>query len=436
MPATIVMGGQWGDEGKGKLTDALAATADFVVRANGGANAGHTVQTDQGVFKLHLVPSGILNPDCRCIVGAGVVVDPRLLLAEIDDLIARGISLDNFRISERAHVVLPYHPIVDQLEEEARSGGAIGTTLRGNGPAYSDKVARRGMRVTELIDPESLGNRLGQELPRWNRLLQGVYDRAPLNIDAVFAELAEYGARLRPYVAETEPAVAAALAEGRQVLVECAQGAMLDVDYGTYPYVTSSATTAAGACQGSGVPPMSIERVLGVFKAYSTRVGAGPLPTELHDATGDLIRERGREYGTTTGRPRRTGWFDAVAARHVTRLNGISDIALTLLDVFDVFETIQVCVAYELDGRRIDTVPSRADELERLTPIYHSLEGWRESTALARRADELPPRARAYVAFLADQLGVPISLVGVGPAREQLVPLAAPTARQPAVTRS
>jgi adenylosuccinate synthase len=421
MPATIVMGGQWGDEGKGKLTDALAASADIVVRANGGANAGHTVQTEQGVFKLHLIPSGILNPRCLSIVGAGVVVEPKQMLAEMDELVARGVALDRLRISDRAHVVLPYHPMLDALDEAQRPGGSIGTTLRGNGPAYSDKVSRRGIRMVELVDPSALHDRLSQELPRWNRVLERMYGVETIAFDALYDELADYGSRLRPYVTATEPLVADALTGGEQVIVECAQGALLDVDYGTYPYVTSSATTAAGACQGAGVALTRVERVLGVYKAYSTRVGAGPLPTELLDATGDLIRERGHEYGTTTGRPRRTGWFDAVAARYVARLNGVSDMALTLLDVFDAFESVQVCVAYELDGDIIDTLPAGSDQLGRVRPIYERRAGWQESTVMARDAGQLPEQARDYLRFIEGHVGVPISLVGVGPGRDQIV---------------
>jgi adenylosuccinate synthase len=421
MPATIVMGGQWGDEGKGKLTDALAAEADIVVRANGGANAGHTVQTDAGVFKLHLIPSGILNPDTQCVVGAGVVIEPRQVLSEMDKLQERGISLARLAISERAHVVLPYHPILDRLEEADRLEGSIGTTLRGNGPAYSDKAARRGLRMADLVDRDTLRYRLTRELPRWNRLLSSVYASDELDLEELVSDLGDMGERLRPFVVPTEPMVAGALVAGKRVLVECAQGAMLDIDYGTYPFVTSSSTTAAGACQGAGVAPIRVDQVLGVYKAYSTRVGAGPLPAELLDATGDLIRERGHEYGTTTGRPRRTGWFDAVAARYVAQLNGVSDIALTLLDVFDVFESISVCVAYELDGRRIDTVPARIEELSRVQPVYETVEGWRTSTINARTPEDLPRQAREYIAFLQEQVGAPITKVGVGPARDQLV---------------
>ena len=423
MPATIVLGGQWGDEGKGKLTDTLAADAAAVVRANGGANAGHTVQTEQGTFALHLIPSGILNPACQSIIGAGVVIDPRLILEEMDHLTSRGVSLDRLHISERAHVVLPVHPLLDRLNEERRGEGSIGTTLRGIGPAYGDKVERRGLRVADLIDPETMQWRLREELPRWNRVLQGVYDAAPLALDTLIEELSGYGERLRPYVTAAEPLVADLLATGQRIVVECAQGAMLDVDYGTYPYVTSSATTAAGACQGASVPPTNVDRVLGVFKAYSTRVGAGPLPTELHDAAGDLIRERGREYGTTTGRPRRTGWFDAVAARYVVQLNGVGEIAMTLLDVLDAFETVRVCVGYDADGERFETVPARAGQLARVRPVYVELPGWTEATDGAREAGDLPARARDYLRFIEDHVGAPITLVGVGPDREQIVAL-------------
>jgi adenylosuccinate synthase len=423
MPVTIVLGGQWGDEGKGKLTDRLAAEADIVIRANGGANAGHTVQNDQGVFRLHLLPSGILSPHCLSVIGAGVVIDPKVLIEEMDELLARDVSLSGLRISDRAHVVLPYHLLADRLDETRRGADSIGTTLRGIGPAYGDKVLRRGLRMIDLIDLESIGESLRRELPRWNMVLERVYDVEPLEFETLAEQLASYGELLQPYVAPTEPIVAGALAEGKRLLVECAQGAMLDVDYGTYPFVTSSATTAAGACQGAGIPPTSVDRVVGVFKAYSTRVGSGPLPTELNDDTGQLIRERGREYGTTTGRPRRTGWFDAVAARHVVQLNGVTDVAITLLDVLDVFDTINVCVAYEIDGVIQDSVPARADRLSSARPMYEELPGWTESTVDARRATELPDSARQYLRFIEQRVGVPVSLVGVGPSRDQLIPI-------------
>jgi len=421
MPATIIMGGQWGDEGKGKLTDALAADAAVVVRANGGSNAGHTIETDQGVFKMHLVPSGILNVGCLCVVGAGVVVEPSSLLAEMDDLQRRGIALDNLRISDRAHVVLPFHPLLDRLEEARRADDEIGTTLRGNGPAYADKAARRGLRIADLVDQTTLRERLATELGEKNAILTGVYGQAPLDVDTVLDELIGHGERLAPFVAPSEVLVQDALERGDQVVIECAQGAMLDIDYGTYPFVTSSSPTAAGACQGAGVAPTQVERTLAVFKAYSTRVGSGPLPTELQDETGQLIRERGREYGTTTGRPRRIGWFDAIAARHIVRLNGVTEVALTLLDVLDAFEEIRVCTGYEVDGSAITHLPALENVLTRVTPIYQTLSGWREQTTAVRTATDLPTEAEAFIRFLESAIGAPIMMIGVGPDRAQLV---------------
>lgn len=423
MPATIVMGGQWGDEGKGKLTDALAGEAAVVVRANGGANAGHTVESEQGVFKLHLIPSGILRPHCTCVIGAGVAIDPAPLLDEMDDLLARGVSLDRLWISDRAHVVLPFHPLLDQLEEQRRGEAGIGTTLRGIGPAYADKAARIGIRTADLLDPATLWPSLERTLALKNRMLTAIYGQPAFELATVHADLAALGERLRRFIVPTEMMVQDALDASAQVVIECAQGAMLDIDYGTYPFVTSSSPTAAGACQGAGIAPTQVSRVLGVFKAYSSRVGTGPFPTELFDATGELLRERGREYGTTTGRPRRTGWFDAVAARQVVRLNGITDVALTLLDVLDAFEEVNVCTAYRDQGTELSHVPARADIVARLTPVYTTLPGWQESTRLARAATDLPDPARAYIAFLEAAIGAQISLAGVGPGRDELVAL-------------
>ena len=423
MPATIIMGGQWGDEGKGKLTDALATKARIVVRANGGSNAGHTVTTSQGVFKMHLVPSGVLNPDCLCVIGAGVVIDPVSLLQELDDLRARGVSVDNLRISDRAHVVLPYHPEIDRLEETARADDGIGTTLRGNGPAYSDKVGRHGIRVADLIDEETLLRKLTREVQIKNQILTRVHNRPALNATDIYRELVDAGARLREHVVPAEMLVQNALHDGQEVLVECAQGAMLDVDYGSYPYVTSSSPTAAGACQGAGVAPTQVKRVIAVYKAYSTRVGGGPFPTELFDEAGSAIRERGREYGTTTGRPRRTGWFDAVAARYIARLNGVTEIALTLLDVLDVFEEIQVCTQYRLNEVNLDYLPAREDLLAQVTPVLTPITGWRQETTGARAAADLPCGARDYISFLEREVNARVTMVGVGPDREQLVPL-------------
>jgi adenylosuccinate synthase len=421
MPATIILGGQWGDEGKGKLTDALARGAHMVVRANGGNNAGHTVTTANGVFKFQLVPSGVLNPDCLCVIGAGVVVEPFSLIAEIEGLRSRGVSVDNLRLSDRAHVVLPYHPMLDQLQEVARAEDEIGTTLRGNGPAYADKFARHGIRIADLIDEGTLLRKLTREVHLKNQLLTKVYAQTPLDVIEIYRDLVVAGAKLREHVVPAEMLVQDALADGRQVLVECAQGAMLDIDYGTYPYVTSSSPTAAGACQGAGVAPSQIERIIAVYKAYSTRVGGGPFPTELLDDAGNTIRERGREYGTNTGRPRRTGWFDAVAARYVARLNGISEIQLSLLDVLDVFPEINVGTGYQLNDLKIRYLPAREDLLAQVTPTFTTLRGWETPIDGARSVADLPENALGYVRFLEEQVGAPITMVGVGPDREQLV---------------
>lgn len=421
MPATIIMGGQWGDEGKGKLTDALAGRAQMVVRANGGSNAGHTVQTDRGTFKMHLVPSGILNSDCDCVIGAGVVLDPIGLGKELDGLNEKGITTERLMISARAHVVLPYHAELDRVQENALEDGKIGTTLRGIGPAYSDKAARLGLRVADLIEAATLPGKLRHLIDTKNRHLNLVYGSELMDADSIIETYLAAGERLLPYVRETEPLVYDVLSAGGQVLVECAQGAMLDIDYGTYPYVTSSSPSAAGALQGAGIAPRFVERVIAVFKAYSTRVGGGPFPTELLDETGQLIRERGREYGTTTGRPRRTGWFDAVAARHVVRLNGVSEIAMTLVDVLDVLDEIKVCTAYQVDGTELQNIPANTDTLNQAVPTYVSQRGWNEDITAARKLEDLPAGVMAYVRYIEKQSGAPITMVGVGPDRAQLV---------------
>ncbi len=423
MPATIIMGGQWGDEGKGKLTDALAARAHMVVRANGGSNAGHTVETSEGVFKFHLVPSGILNPDCLSVIGAGVVVDPLALVAEMDELAARGITLRNLRLSDRAHLVMPYHRQLDRLEESERGEIELGTTLQGNGPAYADKVSRRGLRVGDLLDPTGLRYGVQREVAAKNRIFSELYEAALEDPEELYKRLLNAADRLAPHIVPSEVLVQDALDDDKSILVECAQGAMLDIDYGTYPYVTSSSPTAAGACQGAGVAPTQVARVIAVFKAYSTRVGTGPLPTELHDEVGQTIRERGREYGTTTGRPRRTGWFDAVAARHIVRLNGVTDIALTLLDVLDVFPTISVCAAYQTSNGELSHLPANGAVLTAAKPVYSEIAGWQSDTSGLQHAHQLPAAALDYVRFLQRALGVPISQVGVGPGRDQLISL-------------
>ncbi|MGC4191857.1 MAG: adenylosuccinate synthase [Thermomicrobiales bacterium] len=421
MPATIILGGQWGDEGKGKLTDALAGAAQMVVRANGGSNAGHTVKTDQGTFKLHLVPSGILNDDVLCAIGAGVVIEPGTLVGELRGLMDRGIDVSRLRISDRAHLVLPHHPALDRMLEARREGEEIGTTLRGNGPAYADKVSRHGLRVCDLVRPDILRRKLAIELDAKNQELTTLYGDAAFDFDEVYHTLIQYGEMLQPYVTATEVLVQDQLAQGSQVLIECAQGAMLDIDYGTYPYVTSSSPTAAGACQGAGVAPKQIERVVAVYKAYSTRVGAGPMPSELRDEVGETIRVRGNEYGTTTGRPRRTGWFDAVAGRHTSRLNGVTEVAMTLVDVLDAFAEVRLCSGYMLDGAPLNHVPALVDDLERATPVWRSMPGWEADTTGMRGFGDLPEALKQYLFDIETILDARIRFVGVGPAREQLI---------------
>lgn len=420
MPVTIVLGGQWGDEGKGKVIDALAAGAGMVVRANGGANAGHTVVTDNGVFKFHLIPSGILHSECLCLIGAGVVVDPETLLSELDQLQQRGVDISNLRVSNRCHLVMPYHPVLDRLEELRRGNDRIGTTQRGMGPCYSDKAARRGIRIADIVDPEHLRRRLDPILREKNELLTNIYAHDPYDLAEMAELLASYGERLAPYIADTESLVQNAIENGENVLLEGAQAVMLDIDYGSYPYVTSSSPTAAGVCQGAGVGPTQVGRIVAVYKAYTTRVGAGAFPTELLDETGEMLRSRGAEFGTTTGRPRRTGWFDAVLARYSARLNGVNEIALTKFDILDELETIRICTGYRLDGNVISTPPALIDSYARVEPIYETLPGWQSDTSGVSSMNDLPPAARQYVERIEELVGARVRFVGVGPHRRQI----------------
>jgi adenylosuccinate synthase len=420
MAVTIVLGGQWGDEGKGKVIDALAADAQMVVRANGGANAGHTVVTDNGVFKFHLIPSGILHPDCSCLIGAGVVVDPETLFRELDQLQERGVDTSNLRVSDRCHLIMPYHPVLDKLEELRRGDDLIGTTQRGMGPCYSDKAARRGIRVADIIDPEHLRKRLDPILREKNDMLRAIYSHEPYDPSEIAEMYAGYGERLAPYVASTESLVQSAIENDRNILLEGAQAVMLDIDYGSYPYVTSSSPTAAGVCQGAGVGPTQVDRIVAVYKAYTTRVGAGAFPTELHDEVGEHLRERGAEFGTTTGRPRRTGWFDAVLARYSARLNGVSEIALTKFDILDQLETIKICTGYTIDGETIDTPPAHIANYDRVIPVYESLPGWMSDTSGVEAMDDLPAAARRYVERLEELVGARVRFIGVGPHRRQI----------------
>jgi adenylosuccinate synthase len=421
MTATIIMGGQWGDEGKGKLTDAIASTASMVIRANGGSNAGHTVKTDHGVFKLHLVPSGILNEDVLCVIGAGVVVEPETLITELEELEARGIDTSRLRISDRAHIVMPYHPVLDRLEEQRREDLSIGTTLRGNGPAYADKMSRHGIRMGDLMSASVLKSRVRWEVDQKNEIISRLYRSEPLDGGEILEKAERWAERLARYIRPTQVDVQDALAAGEHVLIECAQGALLDIDYGTYPYVTSSSPTAAGACQGAGVAPRQVERVVAVYKAYTSRVGAGPMPSELEDETGEMIRQRGNEFGTTTGRPRRTGWFDEVVARQTSRLNGVDEVALTLLDVLDAFATIKTCSAYRKGDQELRHLPAVLEDAENADPVWAEHPGWMEDTTGARSFDHLPEPAQAYVRHIETVLEAPVRYIGVGPAREQLI---------------
>lgn len=419
MAVSIVLGGQWGDEGKGKVIDALATNAKMVVRANGGANAGHTVVTDNGIFKFHLIPSGILHPGCICIVGAGVVIDPATLLHELDQIQERGVDISGLRISDRCHLVMPYHPVLDRLEEERRGADRIGTTQRGMGPCYSDKAARRGIRVADIIDPEHLRRRLEPILREKNDMLTSIYNHEPFDLNEVAESLAAFGERLAPYVASTESLVQDAIERGDNVLLEGAQAVMLDIDYGSYPYVTSSSPTAAGICQGAGVGPTQVDDIIAVYKAYTTRVGAGAFPTELDDETGDHLREKGQEFGTTTGRPRRTGWFDAVLARYSARLNGVNELALTKFDILDELEEIKICVGYRLNGEVIATPPALIEDYGKVEPVYETLPGWMTDTSEVSSLEDMPQAARDYVKRIEELVGARVRFVGVGPHRRQ-----------------
>jgi adenylosuccinate synthase len=430
MSVIAVVGSQWGDEGKGRVVDYLATDADLVIRYGGGNNAGHTVINRHGHFKLHLIPSGIFYPATRNLLGNGVVINPPAIVTELDDLARAGFACDNLFISDRAHLVMPYHVVLDQLDERERGTAKIGTTSRGIGPAYVDKVARRGLRVTDLVEPETFRARLAEALPRIRRMMTGYADdemadaiAEATDADRIAETYLAAGARLAPHVVDGTGLVDAALAGGQRILLEGQLGTMRDIDWGIYPYVTSSSPIPGGASLGAGLPAVRIDRVIGVAKAYTTAVGSGPVPTELEDAEGERLRERGAEYGTSTGRPRRCGWYDAVAVRFSVRLAGYSSIVLTKLDVLDGFERLRVANAYRdpVDGREWDTVPASTATYERLEPVYEDLAGWESDTTACRSWAALPSAARAYVERLEDLAGVPISHVSVGPERDQMI---------------
>ncbi len=421
MAVIAIIGGQWGDEGKGKIVDFLAERAKVVVRFSGGDNAGHTVINPYGTFRLHLVPSGIFYSGTTCIISNGVVVNPAVLLKEIDELQSHGLDLSHLLVSDRAHLIMPYHTLLDGLEEERRGKGAICTTRRGVGPAFTDKVARMGIRAGDLLSKEELLNRLKESLELKNIILTKVYGHPPLVLEEIFEQYCHYGERLTPFIRETNSIIHEALSREELVLLEGAQGALLDLDFGTYPYVTSSSPLAGGGCTGAGIGPMEFKRTIGVFKVYSTRVGAGPMPTELKDEVGELIREKAHEYGTTTGRPRRCGWFDAVAGLLSVQVNGLSDIALTHLDIYDGFPSIKICTAYKVDNQILDSFPSNVATLAKCQPVYEELPGWREPTRGIRNFNQLPAEARHYIARLEELLSCSVSLITVGPSREQVV---------------
>lgn len=421
MPAFAVIGGQWGDEGKGKVIDYLAQSVSGVVRYAGGNNAGHTVVNEKGEFQLHLVPSGICWPDVYGIIGNGVVVDPEVLLGELNELEERGISTERVFISERAHVIMPYHVLLDRLEEESRGNSAIGTTGRGIGPTYMDKTARMGIRVGDLLDPESLRPRLEQTLSFKNKVITAVYGAEAMSTSEIMDRSLEWGNQLRPYVHATEQLVQDLLDDDNNILLEGAQGTLLDLDHGSYPYVTSSSPTIGGACTGLGLNPHAIKGVLGVFKAYSTRVGGGPMPTEVFGEAADAWREMANEFGVTTGRARRVGWFDAVAARYSQQVNGLTGMVLTRLDTLDGFSSVKVCVGYRANGQDIKRFPSDTRLLTQCEPVYEEMPGWDTPTASATSLAQLPDNARAYVRRIEELVGCPAQIISTGPRRDETI---------------
>ncbi|MCC0175796.1 adenylosuccinate synthase [Waterburya agarophytonicola K14] len=421
MANVIVIGAQWGDEGKGKITDLLSRSADVVVRSQGGVNAGHTVVVAEQTFKLHLIPSGILYPKTECIIGSGTVIDPQVLIEEIEQLKALGVTVDNLNISQTAHVTMPYHREIDKASEESRGEYKIGTTGRGIGPTYADKSERTGIRVLDLMNPEHLRKQLGWTINYKNVILEKLYNLPPLDPEKVIAEYLKYAEFLRPFVIDSSLKIYEAVKEKKNILFEGAQGTLLDLDHGTYPYVTSSNPIAGGACVGAGVGPTTIDRVIGVAKAYTTRVGEGPFPTELNDNVGELLGNKGAEFGTTTGRRRRCGWFDAVIGRYAVRINGLDCLAITKLDVLDELPEIEICVAYEIDGEICHHFPTNASQFANCKPVYKTLPGWQESTTGCRSLSDLPHNALNYLKYLAELMKVPIAIVSVGPGRDQTI---------------
>ncbi|MEV0443219.1 adenylosuccinate synthase [Streptomyces spectabilis] len=421
MPALVLLGAQWGDEGKGKATDLLGGSVDYVVRYQGGNNAGHTVVVGDQKYALHLLPSGILSPDCVPVIGNGVVVDPSVLLSELSGLNERGVDTSKLLISGNAHIITPYNVTVDKVGERFLGKRKIGTTGRGIGPTYADKINRTGIRVQDLYDESILKQKVEAALEQKNQLLTKVFNRRAIEAEQIVEQLLEHGENIKQYVADTTLILNNALDDDKVVLFEGGQGTLLDVDHGTYPFVTSSNPTAGGACTGTGVGPTKISRVIGILKAYTTRVGAGPFPTELFDKDGEALREIGGERGVTTGRDRRCGWFDAPIARYATRVNGLTDFFLTKLDVLTGWEQIPVCVAYEIDGKRVEELPYNQTDFHHAKPVYETLPGWSEDITKAKTFGDLPKNAQAYVKALEEMSGAPISAIGVGPGRDETI---------------
>ncbi|WP_440067723.1 adenylosuccinate synthase [Streptosporangium sp. OZ121] len=419
MPAVVLVGAQWGDEGKGKATDLLGDQVDYVVRYQGGNNAGHTVVIGDQKYALHLLPTGVLSPNVVPVIGNGVVIDPGVLLSEIDGLEARGVSSERLLISANAHLIMPHHKALDKVTERYLGKAKIGTTGRGIGPAYGDKIYRMGVRVQDLLDPGILQKKIEVALGEKNQILTKIYNRRAIDAGKVLEEYLGYAERLTPHIADTSLVLNRALDENKVVLLEGGQGNLLDIDHGTYPFVTSSSPTSGGACSGSGIPPTRLTGVIGILKAYTTRVGAGPFPTELDNEMGEWLRTTGGEYGVTTGRNRRCGWFDAVIARYATRINGVTDYFLTKLDVLSGLDTIPVCVAYEVDGVRHDEIPMTQTDFHHAKPVYEEFPGWKEDITGARSFEDLPANAQAYVKALEEMSGARISAVGVGPGRTE-----------------
>lgn len=421
MASVIIVGTQWGDEGKGKIVDYLANKAQYVVRSQGGSNAGHTVVVDNIKYKLRLLPSGILHKDKVCIIGNGVVIEPKVFLSEIDGLIERKVNMSNLKISNRAHVLMPYHKILDELQEEDLGENKLGTTKNGIGPCYMDKASRLGIRIVDLMNKEVFAKKLKFNVELKNKLLKKLYNHEGINYEELLKEYLEYAERLRPYVADTTTILNKAIKEKKNILFEGAQATMLDLDHGTYPFVTSSYPAAGGACTGSGVGPRKIDNVIGVVKAYSTRVGEGPFPSELFDDVGQFIRDKGGEYGTVTGRARRCGWLDACVIKYASYINGLDSIAITRLDILDELEKLKICVAYKYNGEILEDYPADLDILSKVEPVYEEFDGWKTSTTNIREYDKLPENAKKYLKRLSEVIDTEISIVSVGAGRDETI---------------